>query len=87
MADSLSGNASNENSNQIPGLGGMGGSGGGGISTPGGGGVVAGGGGSGGVPDYVDLHELAKGWKAAIGRAKDPLTRYVHSRNQNDLFI
>lgn len=25
--------------------------------------------------DYVDLHELAKGWKAAIARAKDPLTR------------
>jgi hypothetical protein len=28
--------------------------------------------------DYVDLHELAKGWKAAIARAKDPATRYVH---------
>ena len=26
--------------------------------------------------DYVDLHELAKGWKAAIARAKDPATRY-----------
>jgi hypothetical protein len=25
--------------------------------------------------DYVDLHELAKGWKAAIARAKDPATR------------
>jgi hypothetical protein len=23
----------------------------------------------------VDLHELAKGWKAAIARAKDPATR------------
>lgn len=27
------------------------------------------------VGDYVDLHELAKGWKAAIARAKDPVTR------------
>ena len=27
--------------------------------------------------DYVDLHELAKGWKAAIARAKDPATRFV----------
>lgn len=27
--------------------------------------------------DYVDLHELAKGWKAAIARAKDPATRYA----------
>lgn len=26
--------------------------------------------------DYVDLHELAKGWKAAIARAKDPATRH-----------
>ena len=25
--------------------------------------------------DYVDLHELAKGWKAAIARAKDPATK------------
>jgi len=25
--------------------------------------------------DYVDLHELAKGWKAAIARTKDPATR------------
>jgi hypothetical protein len=25
--------------------------------------------------DHVDLHELAKGWKAAIARAKDPATR------------
>ena len=30
---------------------------------------------SGGSP--VDLHEVAKGWKAAISRAKDPATRYV----------
>lgn len=29
--------------------------------------------------DYVDMHELAKGWKAAIARAKDPATRYVSS--------
>lgn len=33
------------------------------------GGVVAGSGGD------IDLHELAKGWKAAIARAKDPATR------------
>jgi hypothetical protein len=25
--------------------------------------------------EYTDLHELAKGWKAAITRAKDPATR------------
>lgn len=25
--------------------------------------------------DYVDLHELAKGWKAAIARASDPSTK------------
>lgn len=25
----------------------------------------------------VDLHELAKGWKAAIARCTDPATRYV----------
>jgi hypothetical protein len=25
--------------------------------------------------DFVDLHEIAKGWKAAIARAKDPATR------------
>lgn len=25
--------------------------------------------------DYVDLHELAKGWKASIARAKDPATK------------
>ncbi|GAX29501.1 hypothetical protein FisN_3Hh018 [Fistulifera solaris] len=30
--------------------------------------------GSGG--EYVDLHDLAKGWKAAIARAKDPATRH-----------
>ena len=41
-----------------------------------------GGGGGGGMAmpstgDYVDLHELAKGWKAAIARAKDPATRFV----------
>jgi hypothetical protein len=27
--------------------------------------------------DFVDLHELSKGWKAAITRAKDPSTRYA----------
>lgn len=45
------------------------------------GGGSLGGGGSGVVPpggDYVDLHELAKGWKAAIARAKDPATRCVN---------
>ena len=48
----------------------------------GGGGSLGGGGsypGSNVVPpsggDYIDLHELAKGWKAAIARAKDPATR------------
>jgi hypothetical protein len=46
-----------------------------------GGGSLGGGGsypGSNVVPpsgDYIDLHELAKGWKAAIARAKDPATR------------
>lgn len=25
--------------------------------------------------NYIDLHEVAKGWKAAIARAKDPATR------------
>jgi hypothetical protein len=25
--------------------------------------------------DYTDLHELAKGWKAAIARATDPATK------------
>ena len=43
---------------------------------------TGGGGGGGGMAmpstgDYVDLHELAKGWKAAIARAKDPATRFV----------
>ena len=49
-------------------------------STGGGGGIV--------MPssgDYVDLHELAKGWKSAIARAKDPATRYV--MNENRKFI
>jgi len=32
--------------------------------------------------DYIDLHEVAKGWKAAIARAKDPATRYVVLRVQ-----
>ena len=27
--------------------------------------------------ELVDLHELAKGWKAAIARANDPATRYA----------
>jgi hypothetical protein len=25
--------------------------------------------------EYIDLHELAKGWKAAIARATDPATK------------
>jgi hypothetical protein len=25
--------------------------------------------------EYTDLHELAKGWKSAIARARDPATR------------
>jgi hypothetical protein len=29
------------------------------------------------MADYPDLHELAKGWKAAIIRATDPATKYV----------
>jgi hypothetical protein len=44
-----------------------------GMASPG-----SGGGGGMAVPstgEYVDLHELAKGWKAAIARAKDPATR------------
>jgi hypothetical protein len=44
-----------------------------GVASPG-----SGGGGGMAMPstgDYVDLHELAKGWKAAIARAKDPATR------------
>ena len=27
--------------------------------------------------EEIDLHEIAKGWKAAIARAKDPATRCV----------
>lgn len=27
--------------------------------------------------DTIDVHDLAKGWKAAVARAKDPATRYV----------
>mmetsp|Transcript_19809 Transcript_19809/g.30592 ORF Transcript_19809/g.30592 Transcript_19809/m.30592 type:complete len:593 (-) Transcript_19809:160-1938(-) len=45
--------------------------GGGASATGGGGGSVMG-----GTGDYVDLHELSKGWKAAIARAKDPVTRH-----------
>jgi hypothetical protein len=37
--------------------------------------------------DYVDLHELAKGWKAAIARAKDPATRFVYISTSSDTFI
>jgi len=37
----------------------------------------------GGTGDYVDLHELAKGWKAAIARAKDPATKH-ESQVMND---
>eukprot|EP00522_Entomoneis_paludosa_P008967 CAMPEP_0172454348 /NCGR_PEP_ID=MMETSP1065-20121228/11370_1 /TAXON_ID=265537 /ORGANISM="Amphiprora paludosa, Strain CCMP125" /LENGTH=568 /DNA_ID=CAMNT_0013206665 /DNA_START=56 /DNA_END=1762 /DNA_ORIENTATION=+ len=33
--------------------------------------------------NYVDLHEVAKGWKAAITRAKDPATRH-ESQVKND---
>lgn len=29
------------------------------------------------MADYIDLHELSKGWKAAIIRATDPSTKYV----------
>ncbi|KAL7578977.1 hypothetical protein ACA910_019024 [Epithemia clementina (nom. ined.)] len=29
-----------------------------------------------GAPGGIDLHEVAKGWKAAIARAKDPATRH-----------
>jgi hypothetical protein len=29
--------------------------------------------------DYTDLHELAKGWKAAVVRVTDPATRYVET--------
>mmetsp|Transcript_36249 Transcript_36249/g.79346 ORF Transcript_36249/g.79346 Transcript_36249/m.79346 type:complete len:594 (-) Transcript_36249:168-1949(-) len=34
-------------------------------------------------PDRVDLHELAKGWKAAIARASDPATR-LEAQVKND---
>jgi ankyrin repeat protein len=37
--------------------------------------------------DYTDLHELAKGWKAAIIRAKDPATRYVPLQQQDSKSI
>ncbi len=33
--------------------------------------------------EYVDLHELAKGWKAALGRCSDPRTRR-EARAKND---
>jgi len=33
--------------------------------------------------EYVDLHELAKGWKAAIERAKNPATRYDQQGSHN----
>ena len=26
--------------------------------------------------EYIDLHELAKGWKAAISRCTDPATKH-----------
>jgi len=29
--------------------------------------------------EVLDLHELAKGWKAAAARASDPATRFVFS--------
>ena len=34
-------------------------------------------------PEYVDLHELAKGWKAALGWCSDSRTRH-ESRRKND---
>lgn len=34
-------------------------------------------------PEYVDLHELAKGWKAALSWASDPATRH-EARRKND---
>ncbi len=34
-------------------------------------------------PEYVDLHELAKGWKAALGCCSDPRTRH-EARRKND---
>ncbi len=41
------------------------------------GGSSEGGGNVGPSGDYVDLHELAKGWKAAISRTTDPNTGCV----------
>lgn len=57
-------------------------------STGGGGGVDsssvgAAGAAMGGDPEYVDLHELAKGWKAALSWASDPATRH-EARRKND---
>ena len=34
-------------------------------------------------PEYVDLHELAKGWKAALSHCSDPRTRH-EARLKND---
>ena len=34
-------------------------------------------------PEYVDLHELAKGWKAALSHSSDPRTRH-EARRKND---
>lgn len=34
-------------------------------------------------PEYVDLHELAKGWKAALSWCSDPRTRH-EARRKND---
>ena len=36
-----------------------------------------------GGPEYVDLHELAKGWKAALAWASNPATRH-EARKKND---
>jgi len=33
--------------------------------------------------EYIDLHELAKGWKAAIARTTDPATKH-ESQIRND---
>mmetsp|Transcript_32364 Transcript_32364/g.65811 ORF Transcript_32364/g.65811 Transcript_32364/m.65811 type:complete len:220 (+) Transcript_32364:55-714(+) len=38
---------------------------------------------SSGDPDYMDVHELAKGWKAALAWALDPATR-GDARKKND---
>jgi hypothetical protein len=43
----------------------------GGMSIMGGMSTIGGGG------EYIDLHEVAKGWKAAVARTLDPATRYV----------